>query len=125
MHTDRQTDRQTDFNSLHSYARATTNSLQIHSLLHSGHTDFFSMPQRHNSVPGSIIVQVSRSHTIKHTHTHTHTHTRPVRLLCTGDQPLQKLLPTQHTTNTRNENQCTQRDSNPLPEQSNCCRHTP
>jgi hypothetical protein len=34
------------------------------------------------------IVEVSRSHTIRHTHTHTHTHTQLVGLPCASDQPV-------------------------------------
>jgi len=33
-------------------------------------------------------VEVTRSHTIKHTHTHAHTCTRAVGLLCTSGQPV-------------------------------------
>jgi hypothetical protein len=38
--------------------------------------------------PSRLVVNVSRSHTIRHasTHTHTHTHTHKVGLLSTSDQ---------------------------------------
>ena len=36
---------------------------------------YFFVLQRPNSGPDHLIVEVSRSHTTRHTHTHTHTHT--------------------------------------------------
>ena len=44
------------------------------------------MATQPNSGPGRPIIEVSRSHTIRHTHTHTHTH--DVGLLRTSDQPV-------------------------------------
>jgi len=46
--------------------------------------DFFFVALRNKSHLGSLIVEVSRSHTIRHTHTHTHTDR--TNLLWTCDQ---------------------------------------
>ena len=60
-----------------------------------------------------LAVEVYRSHTI------INTHTRAVGFLCTSNQPVAKRpLPTQHTTNTREEHTCPQRESNALSQQS-------
>ena len=48
---------------------------------------FFPMAQHPNCGAVRLTVEVSRSHTIRHTHTHTHTHTQPVGLLIKSDQP--------------------------------------
>jgi hypothetical protein len=48
-------------------------------------------------------------------HTQTHQDTHAVGFLCTSEQPIaQRPLPTQHTTNTRDEQPCPRRYSNPL-----------
>jgi len=39
------------------------------------HVLFLPWRQQPKSGPGRLIVEVSRSHAIRHTHTHTHTHT--------------------------------------------------
>ena len=62
---------------------------------------------------GHLSVEVSRSHTIRNTHK------RAIEFLSMSDQPVAKRpLPTQHTTNTRDEQPCPQRHSNPLSLQS-------
>jgi len=70
------------------------------------------------SSPGRFILQVSRSHTIRHTHL--------VRLLWNSDQPLAEAA-TYKTPNTytRGENPRTQRDSKPRFQQSSGRRPTP
>jgi hypothetical protein len=73
-------------------------------LLVVAHIYFFSVAQQPNSGLGPPIVEVSRSHTIRHTHARAriHTHIRQVF----SEQvisPSQRLLPTQHTINTRDE----------------------
>jgi hypothetical protein len=64
LHADRQTDRLQY--SLHRYATATKVSLLTSQR---AHFDFFSVVQRPNSGLGRLIVEVSRSHTPRHTHT--------------------------------------------------------
>ena len=58
---------------------------------------------------------------VDHTESHKHTHTS-ASLLWTSDQPVAKAAPTQHTTNTRDENPCPQWDSNLRSQQSSCRR---
>jgi hypothetical protein len=58
-----------------------------------------------------------------HAHTHTRTHTQQdfsERVISQSQRP----LPTQHTTNTRNEHKCPQRDSNPRSQRSDSFRPT-
>ena len=47
---------------------------------------FFCVVPQSKSGLGLHMVEVSRSHTVRHTHTHTHTHTHPIWLLCTSIQ---------------------------------------
>jgi hypothetical protein len=83
------------------------------------HLYIFSMPQQTNLSLGRLIVEVSRSHTIRHTHgrarTHTHTHTHTVGLLWTSDQPVAEAAT--YTTNTTDEHPCPQRDLSPRSQQ--------
>ena len=65
----------------------------------------------------------THTHTLLDTHTHTHTHTQydsSERVTSSS----QKWLPTQHTTYTKDEYKCPQRDSNSLSRWSNGC-HRP
>jgi hypothetical protein len=61
--------------------------------------NYFSVAQQPKSGLGRLIVEVSRSHTIRHTHTHKHTHT--VGLLWTSDQPVADA--TTYTTHNKHE----------------------
>jgi hypothetical protein len=59
------------------------------------------------------------THTYTYTHTYTHTHTRTrVRLLLTSDQLLRETFILPYTTYIKEENPCSQQDSNPRPQQS-------
>jgi len=80
-----------------------------------------SVTQESNLGLWYLIVKVSRSRTHTYTHTHTHTHTQQD---CSEWVTIssQRPLTTQHTTDTRNEHPCPQRDLNPRSQQS---RHTP
>ena len=68
----------------------------------------FSVAQRPNSGLGRLTDEVSSAHTDRHA--------QPVGLLCTTDQLVAEVLPTQHTKkkqkNKRDERPCRQRDSN-------------
>ena len=72
------------------------------------------MTHQPNLQLGRLIVVVSRSHT--HTHTHTE-YDSSERVISSSQRP----LPTQHTTNRREENACPQRYSNPWPQKSRGC----
>jgi len=67
--------------------------------------DIFFVAPKFNSGLGHLIVEVSRSHTT-HTHTNTNTHTQAIGIT-------KRPLPTQHTTNTKDEHECPHGDSNP------------
>jgi hypothetical protein len=69
---------------------------------------FSSVAQQPKSGLGRFVVEVSRSHPITHTHTRQDSSERVI-------SSTQRPLPTQRTTNTRDEHPCPQRDSNPDP----------
>jgi hypothetical protein len=64
---------------------------------------------------GLPVVDVSRSHKIRHTHTHTRFDSSE------SVSSSQRSLPAQHKTNTRDKDPCLERDSNPQSQQSNSC----
>ena len=64
-----------------------------------------------------LIVEVSRSCTFRRTHTQKDS---SERIICLSQRP----LPTQLTTDTRDETPCSQRDSNLRPQHSSGWRHT-
>ena len=68
---------------------------------------FFSVAQKPNFGLGRLIVEVSRSYTIRNTHT------RPVGLLWTSDQPVAEAATYTTQTNTRHEQLHRQWGSNP------------
>jgi len=74
------------------------------------------------------IVDVSRSHTIRHTHKHTNTHTHTLVLTplkVWWARPKGRYLHNTKQTNTRDNNPYLERDSNSQSQQSNSCIPTP
>ena len=70
------------------------------------------------SAPDRLTVEGPKRHKIRHTQTPGTTPS--VRVISPSKRP----LPTQHTTNTRDEHPCRQRDSNPRSQQQNGRRPT-
>jgi hypothetical protein len=62
---------------------------------------------------GFVIIEVSKSHTIRHTHIQSH-YDSSVRVISCSQRPLS----TRNTANTRDEHPCPQRDSKTQPQQS-------
>jgi hypothetical protein len=77
---------------------------------------FFSVTQQTISGLGSLLVEVSISHTIRHTYTQA----RAIGLLFTNDQLVAEAAT--HTTNATDENLWPQRNSNPQTQQSSRSR---
>ena len=75
-----------------------------------------------------LLFEVSRPHTIRHTHTHTHTHTRAYIRQDSSERVIslsKRSLPTQHTTNIKEEYSWPQPDSNPPSQYESGSRPTP
>ena len=110
----------------HTLTHTLTHSLthtDTHSLTHSlTHTHTHSLT--HTDAPTHSLTHPlthSLIHSLSHTHTHTHTHTHndsSEQVISSSQRP----LPTQHTTNTRDEYPRPQRNSIPQSEQSSGCR---
>jgi hypothetical protein len=78
----------------------------------------FSVAQQPKSSLGRLIGKVYRKHAVRDTHTREDSSGRVI-------SSSQKPLPTQNTTNTREEHPCRQHDSNPRSQQSSGPRNTP
>jgi len=77
---------------------------------------FFSVVQKPNSGLDHLIVDVSRSHTIRHTH---------AQLVSSKQVFSLSQRPMKHTTNTRDKHRCPQQDLNPQSQESSGCMSAP